>query len=321
MACPDFARKDEVLKAEKLKAVKEPLSDEEAGRSDAMSNEDTDTSLTDHSGDFSLSSASEDKGPNIIPDPLSLSTTLICPETNEPFQDPIVASDGNTYELSCYTKENIGESIEEGDLYSNRSLKMIIEDALLAENNSLRTNWRLLQFTTKNILSKYLFESSSAEDSIVHENASFPLSDGFYCPITFNIMHDPVIDHEGNTFERVAIEAWIRLHGNSPVTRGAVTTDELRPNSIILKLLQEEKEKSVDDMLPEIARWLEEPAPQPTDAEYGGAADGGATHIISSQAQEYLRQYRRRTARRQIIYNLIGISICILLLKFLHAGN
>ena len=32
--------------------------------------------------------------------------------------------------------------------------------------------------------------------------------DAFECPITHEIMHDPVIDKDGNSYERVAIEAW-----------------------------------------------------------------------------------------------------------------
>jgi hypothetical protein len=33
------------------------------------------------------------------------------------------------------------------------------------------------------------------------------------CPITLEPLVDPVIDPEGNTFERAAIFAWIREHG------------------------------------------------------------------------------------------------------------
>lgn len=53
---------------------------------------------------------------------------------------------------------------------------------------------------------------------------------GFYCPITLDLMKDPVIDREGNTFERKAIEDWIRLHGTSPITRQPAMLDDLRPN-------------------------------------------------------------------------------------------
>jgi len=34
----------------------------------------------------------------------------------------------------------------------------------------------------------------------------FNIPKGFYCPITKTLMVDPVIDPEGNTYERSAIE-------------------------------------------------------------------------------------------------------------------
>ena len=43
------------------------------------------------------------------------------------------------------------------------------------------------------------------------------------CPITLIAMTDPVIDPEGNTFERSAIERWVREHGKSPLTNSHLT--------------------------------------------------------------------------------------------------
>ncbi len=39
----------------------------------------------------------------------------------------------------------------------------------------------------------------------------------FLCPITREIMNDPVIDPDGNTFERAAIENWLKEHSTSPI--------------------------------------------------------------------------------------------------------
>lgn len=41
----------------------------------------------------------------------------------------------------------------------------------------------------------------------------------FYCPITGDVMSDPVIDRDGITYERVAIEEWIHRRATSPTTR------------------------------------------------------------------------------------------------------
>jgi hypothetical protein len=53
----------------------------------------------------------------------------------------------------------------------------------------------------------------------------------FYCPITAEIMRDPVVDREGNSYERSAIIAWLAKNPKSPVTLRPLTVDELVPNT------------------------------------------------------------------------------------------
>jgi Mg-chelatase subunit ChlD len=43
-------------------------------------------------------------------------------------------------------------------------------------------------------------------------------------------MEDPVIDHEGNTYERKAIETWIEKNPTSPFTKSPLTLADLHPN-------------------------------------------------------------------------------------------
>lgn len=57
---------------------------------------------------------------------------------------------------------------------------------------------------------------------------SFPST--FYCPITTSIMTDPVIDIDGNSFEKSAITEWILKNGTSPITRRNMTIENLVPN-------------------------------------------------------------------------------------------
>jgi hypothetical protein len=85
-------------------------------------------------------------------------------------------------------------------------------------------------------------------------------------------MHHPVIDPEGYTFERVAVENWIRINGNSPITRAKLSIDQLYGNKAIARLLQDEKEKPEHQMHPSIRKWKDERAPLPTDVEVGGGA-------------------------------------------------
>ncbi|KAL7526248.1 hypothetical protein ACHAXR_001398 [Thalassiosira sp. AJA248-18] len=43
-------------------------------------------------------------------------------------------------------------------------------------------------------------------------------------------MKDPVRDSEGNTYEREAIERWLRVQSSSPITNGYLSLDMLRPD-------------------------------------------------------------------------------------------
>ena len=54
--------------------------------------------------------------------------------------------------------------------------------------------------------------------------------DHFLCPITHCIMQNPVIDHEGNTYEKKAIEDWLLNNKTSPLTRQSLSIEQLSPN-------------------------------------------------------------------------------------------
>jgi len=56
------------------------------------------------------------------------------------------------------------------------------------------------------------------------------IPESYYCPITHELMQDPVIDHEGNTYERKAIETWIEKNPTSPFTKNPLTLADLHPN-------------------------------------------------------------------------------------------
>jgi hypothetical protein len=52
----------------------------------------------------------------------------------------------------------------------------------------------------------------------------------FCCPITFSVFVDPVCSPAGHTYERSAIEAWLRRESVDPLTTAPLTTDQLYPN-------------------------------------------------------------------------------------------
>jgi len=65
------------------------------------------------------------------------------------------------------------------------------------------------------------------------------------CPITMNVMCDPVFTCDGQTYERRAVEEWLKQHDTSPLTGAVLDSVTLTPNvtlrSYIGRLLAERK--------------------------------------------------------------------------------
>lgn len=59
---------------------------------------------------------------------------------------------------------------------------------------------------------------------------ALPTPEEFLCPITLQLMNDPVIGSDGNTYERSAINQWLRTNPHSPLTRQPMTVASLKPN-------------------------------------------------------------------------------------------
>jgi hypothetical protein len=120
-------------------------------------------------------------------------------------------------------------------------------------------------------------------------------------------MHNPVIDPEGNTYERAAIENWIQVNHTSPITQTTISVDDLYPNNAIVALLEEEKGKSEGSIHPSIRKWKEEKPPAfPSDPEVGGSSPPFPT---TQAGLEEVRPQQGRTAS-----TLLGLALFIILL-------
>ena len=77
------------------------------------------------------------------------------------------------------------------------------------------------------------------------------------CPITMELMNDPVQASDGHTYERDAIEEWFREHDRSPLTNEVLSSKKLVPNyfckKTIQKYLEENNICSLDDFITSIA--------------------------------------------------------------------
>jgi Mg-chelatase subunit ChlD len=52
-------------------------------------------------------------------------------------------------------------------------------------------------------------------------------------------MRDPYIDQDGNSYEKEAIEKWLTQNSTSPITRNAMTEDDLVPNRILRDIISD----------------------------------------------------------------------------------
>ena len=53
------------------------------------------------------------------------------------------------------------------------------------------------------------------------------------CPLSYEVMRDPVFTADGHTFERHIIEEWLRDHDTNPMTNSKMTHKDLTPNFAI----------------------------------------------------------------------------------------
>ena len=63
------------------------------------------------------------------------------------------------------------------------------------------------------------------------------IPDEFFCPITQEIMIDPVLIEDGHTYERDSIEAWFEKHDTSPMTNIVIKSKHVVPNLSLRKLI------------------------------------------------------------------------------------
>lgn len=62
---------------------------------------------------------------------------------------------------------------------------------------------------------------------------------GFVCPISQEIMSDPVVGSDGHTYERRCIELWLSSHRSSPLTKVPMRKRTLRPNWALRNLISD----------------------------------------------------------------------------------
>ncbi|TYG61009.1 hypothetical protein ES288_D07G113900v1 [Gossypium darwinii] len=80
---------------------------------------------------------------------------------------------------------------------------------------------------------------SSSGQATTNGNRKTPvIPDDFRCPISLELMKDPVIVSTGQTYERSCIEKWLEQgHGTCPKTQQALSSPALTPNYVLRSLI------------------------------------------------------------------------------------
>ena len=61
----------------------------------------------------------------------------------------------------------------------------------------------------------------------------------FVCPVNQTVMEDPVVCADGQSYDRSAIEEWLKDHRTSPVTNLPLPNLQLVPNHALRNSIQE----------------------------------------------------------------------------------
>ncbi|KAL3914854.1 MAG: hypothetical protein SGILL_005917 [Bacillariaceae sp.] len=242
-----------------------------------------------------------------------------CPLTKQLLQDPVVLADGISYERQAVLER------DEVIMYPNRSLKAILTE-FMASSGSSATAAASPTNTTPSVIPKPSLLQQAKRFFAAQEDR--PLPDAFYCPITLGLMHKPVIDPQGYTYEGVAIYKWIENNGDSPVTRTPLTFDQLVPNHALEGLLEAEANReNAEDIHPAILKWKKESAVMvfdiPTVATTSNAdspAGIASTVVLFPTTPEELESQLAEARRQRFQKRLWRLSVIVLCILLIVAG-
>ncbi|KAJ7980869.1 RING-type E3 ubiquitin transferase [Quillaja saponaria] len=116
--------------------------------------------------------------------------------------------------------------------------------------------------------------SSSSSRQVTEKNHQAPVvPDDFRCPISLELMKDPVIVSTGQTYERSCIEKWLEAgHGTCPKTQQSLSNTVLTPNYVLRSL---------------IAQWCEangiEPPKRPSSSRLDQRSAAGEIRLLAKR--------------------------------------
>ena len=113
---------------------------------------------------------------------------------------------------------------------------------------------------------------------------------GIRCPITQQVMSDPVSCADGHTYERAAIEEWLARNHRSPLTNAKLAHKKLVPNHALRGIIEERKQIARRQATgTRAAASAPRPAGEGDNVEAGGGnlrGDGGSSWRINPASLE-----------------------------------
>lgn len=129
---------------------------------------------------------------------------------------------------------DVEEAVISSPPVGKQELLRAVQDILRSVNMSLSD--RVEDFVERNLKLQEELDNKKAENEVLVSEGRelarhlISSSDAFACPITREIMEDPVICSDGHTYERVAIEQWLQSNSRSPKTNQNLPSRVLIPN-------------------------------------------------------------------------------------------
>ena len=144
-----------------------------------------------------------------------------------------------------------------------------------------------------------------------HDAKRIPRS--FICPLTMEAMVDPVIDSEGNTFERAALLQWLSHYGASPISRQPLNANLVVPNFALRETIHEVMGKTwVEKQTEQIELQYSEMADvSESSIESIGSTRKSPTDMYRGKIQCYLRKLSQEVGGGAMNLELDDNGVCM----------
>jgi hypothetical protein len=180
--------------------------------------------------------------------PSSLTDTLV---TMDLFNDPVMTSDGQTYERTSIeqwfrqrrqTSPNTRTVLRDNILIPNLTFKNVINEIVNKEITSNDSNYVYIDVTHNDITFTIKLPPSFLNKNII---------DYYYGGECFyDFYNDPVVASDGYTYERNYIEGWLNIFDISPTTGEQLINNKLLINYALKNAINEIIEKEFSNYNP-----------------------------------------------------------------------